>query len=384
MRGSAGGHNGVASLLEHLAGGFIRYRIGIGPKHPPEMDLKDFVLGKFTPDEQTLFNHQLTTYVDGLGLLIDRGPAEAMNQLNRRDPSPMTQTKRNYRATFILDNRGKEESIDQIIEGVKKEIAAVQGEVTAVENLGKKDFVRVTDRKLPAAVYVQVDFAAPARRPAPSSRAPPAQLQRLPHPGAGGVTARGAPPMAYLNKVFLIGNLTRDPELRVTPKGTAICQFGLAVNRQYKDESGATRDETAFIDIEAWGKQGELVLEVSPEGQPGLHRGPPALRLVGGQAERPEAQQAEGGARKRAIPHARPAVAAVAVAARGGGAGGRSAATSRRPNRMPPPRGGAKPAPAASRRSTTTCRFEPRPASPENLSPELPTRFPSWLTMKYC
>ena len=64
--------------------------------------------------------------------------------------------------------------------------------------------------------------------------------------------------MAYLNKVFLIGNLTRDPELRVTPKGTAICQFGLAVNRQYKDESGATRDETAFIDIEAWGKQGEL------------------------------------------------------------------------------------------------------------------------------
>lgn len=65
--------------------------------------------------------------------------------------------------------------------------------------------------------------------------------------------------MASLNKVFLIGNLTRDPELRVTPKGTAICQFGLAVNRQFKDESGATRDETTFVDIEAWGKQGELV-----------------------------------------------------------------------------------------------------------------------------
>ena len=63
--------------------------------------------------------------------------------------------------------------------------------------------------------------------------------------------------MAYLNKVFLIGNLTRDPELRVTPKGTAICQFGLAVNRQFKDESGATRDETTFVDIEAWGKQGQ-------------------------------------------------------------------------------------------------------------------------------
>jgi PTH1 family peptidyl-tRNA hydrolase len=87
VRGSAGGHNGVASLLEHLGGGFIRYRIGIGPKHPPEMDLKDFVLGKFTPDEQTVFNHHLTTYVDGLGLLIAQGPAQAMNQLNRRTDS---------------------------------------------------------------------------------------------------------------------------------------------------------------------------------------------------------------------------------------------------------------------------------------------------------
>jgi PTH1 family peptidyl-tRNA hydrolase len=86
--GSAGGHNGVASLLEHLGNGFIRYRIGIGPKHPPEMDLKDFVLGKFTPEEQTIFDHHLTTYTDGLGLLIDRGPAQAMNQLNRRDRTP--------------------------------------------------------------------------------------------------------------------------------------------------------------------------------------------------------------------------------------------------------------------------------------------------------
>lgn len=72
--------------------------------------------------------------------------------------------------------------------------------------------------------------------------------------------------MASLNKVFLIGNLTRDPELRVTPKGTAICQFGLAVNRQFKDDSGATRDETTFVDIEAWGKQGELVAKYLGKG----------------------------------------------------------------------------------------------------------------------
>jgi len=79
--------------------------------------------------------------------------------------------------------------------------------------------------------------------------------------------------MAYLNKVFLIGNLTRDPELRVTPKGTAICQFGIAVNRQFKDESGATRDETTFVDIEAWGKQGELVAQYLSKGSPAMVEG---------------------------------------------------------------------------------------------------------------
>jgi single-strand DNA-binding protein len=79
--------------------------------------------------------------------------------------------------------------------------------------------------------------------------------------------------MAYLNKVFLIGNLTRDPELRVTPKGTAICQFGLAVNRQFKDESGQSRDETTFVDIEAWGKQGELVSKYLTKGSPAMVEG---------------------------------------------------------------------------------------------------------------
>ena len=78
----------------------------------------------------------------------------------------MNTTKRNYRATFILDNRGKEETVEQIIEVVKKDIAAVQGDVTAVENIGKRDFVRVTDKKLTGATYVHVSFAAPAAAPA--------------------------------------------------------------------------------------------------------------------------------------------------------------------------------------------------------------------------
>jgi len=78
----------------------------------------------------------------------------------------MSQTKRNYKATFILDNRGKEDSVDQIIEGVKKEIAAVQGDVTAVENVGRREFSRKTDDKFPGGVYVHVAFSAPAGAPA--------------------------------------------------------------------------------------------------------------------------------------------------------------------------------------------------------------------------
>jgi small subunit ribosomal protein S6 len=78
----------------------------------------------------------------------------------------MIATKRNYRASFILDNRGKEESIDQLIDGVKKEIAAVKGEVTAVENVGKKPYARVTDKKMTGGHYVQIAFSGPPEVPA--------------------------------------------------------------------------------------------------------------------------------------------------------------------------------------------------------------------------
>ncbi len=86
VTGSAGGHNGVASLLEHLGDGFVRYRLGIGPKEPPQMDLKDFVLGKFTPDQHILLTQHLDPYLSGLDLLLSRGTEVAMNQLNRREP----------------------------------------------------------------------------------------------------------------------------------------------------------------------------------------------------------------------------------------------------------------------------------------------------------
>ncbi len=74
--------------------------------------------------------------------------------------------------------------------------------------------------------------------------------------------------MPSLNKVMLMGNLTRDPELRVTPKGTPICQFALAINRKFKMDSGESREEVIFVEVEAWGKQGETIAKYVTKGRP--------------------------------------------------------------------------------------------------------------------
>ena len=63
--------------------------------------------------------------------------------------------------------------------------------------------------------------------------------------------------MASFNKVLLMGNLTRDPEIRYTPSGAAVCQIGLAVHRSYQTQSGEMKDETCFVDVTVWGKQAE-------------------------------------------------------------------------------------------------------------------------------
>jgi single-strand DNA-binding protein len=74
--------------------------------------------------------------------------------------------------------------------------------------------------------------------------------------------------MANLNKVMLIGNLTRDPEVRYTPKGTAIAEIGLAVNRNYTTESGEKKEEVTFVDVELWGRQAEIAGEYLKKGRP--------------------------------------------------------------------------------------------------------------------
>ncbi len=73
--------------------------------------------------------------------------------------------------------------------------------------------------------------------------------------------------MASLNKVLLIGNLTRDPELRYTQDGTAVADFGLAINRRFKGRDGQQRDETCFVDVTVWAKQAEVACEYLSKGR---------------------------------------------------------------------------------------------------------------------
>ena len=74
--------------------------------------------------------------------------------------------------------------------------------------------------------------------------------------------------MANLNKVMLIGNLTRDPEIKYTPKGTAVAQLGLAVNRVWSNDAGEKQEETTFVDVELWGRQAEVAGEYLKKGRP--------------------------------------------------------------------------------------------------------------------
>src|SRR3982751_1306271 len=79
--------------------------------------------------------------------------------------------------------------------------------------------------------------------------------------------------MASFNKVILLGNLTRDPEVRYTPKGTAVTELGMAVNRVYTAENGEKREETTFVDVTLWGRTAEIAGEYLAKGRPVLIEG---------------------------------------------------------------------------------------------------------------
>lgn len=74
--------------------------------------------------------------------------------------------------------------------------------------------------------------------------------------------------MANFNKVLLMGNLTRDVELRSTQGGTAIAKFGMAINRKFKQQNGEMKEETCFVDLTAWGRQAEIINQYTSKGSP--------------------------------------------------------------------------------------------------------------------
>src|SRR2546430_3683077 len=74
--------------------------------------------------------------------------------------------------------------------------------------------------------------------------------------------------MASFNKVILLGNLTRDPEVRYTPKGSAVCDLGVAINRQYTLDSGEKREEVTYVDVVLWARLAEIAGEYLKKGRP--------------------------------------------------------------------------------------------------------------------
>lgn len=82
VSGSDGGHNGVADILRHMGDGFCRVRIGIGSRPDPRMDLKDYVLGRFSEDERARIDRLMPRYLTALKCLVDNGVEVAMNQFN--------------------------------------------------------------------------------------------------------------------------------------------------------------------------------------------------------------------------------------------------------------------------------------------------------------
>lgn len=88
VNGSAGGHNGIADILTQVGAGFARFRVGIGAKPHKEMDLSDYVLSKFSKDEQTILADRSQIFHDHLHLILNQGIESSMNTINQRKATP--------------------------------------------------------------------------------------------------------------------------------------------------------------------------------------------------------------------------------------------------------------------------------------------------------
>jgi single-strand DNA-binding protein len=144
--------------------------------------------------------------------------------------------------------------------------------------------------------------------------------------------------MASFNKVILVGNLTRDPELRYTPKGMAIAKVGLAVNRIWKNEAGETKEEVTFVDVDVFGRTAENVGQYMRKGRPVLIEG--RLRLD-------QWDDKQTGQKRSKLGVVAEIVQFLGSPTGGGSAGGEGGEAPRRQAAAPAPAAAAAPAPEA-------------------------------------
>jgi len=144
--------------------------------------------------------------------------------------------------------------------------------------------------------------------------------------------------MANFNKVIIAGNLTRDPELRYTPKGTAVARITLAVNRTYtSSEGGEKKEEVSFVDVDIWGRQAEVISQYMKKGRPLLVEGrlkqdtwedkntkqkQSKLKVVLESFSFIDSNRGDGGGGAPEAPRSRPAATSTAPAPEGGEADG--------------------------------------------------------------
>jgi single-strand DNA-binding protein len=171
--------------------------------------------------------------------------------------------------------------------------------------------------------------------------------------------------MASFNRVILMGNLTRDPEMRYTPSGAAICQLGLATNRRYTTAAGEQREEACFIDIDVWGKQAESCNTY-------LRKGSQAL--VEGRLRFDSWDDKETGKKRSRLTVTAERVQFVGGRQDGGGDGGYSAPQQQQQYQEPPaqqPQHQAPPAPQPQYQAPPQLQTAPQPpqAAPSPLPP---------------
>ncbi|MBN1868777.1 single-stranded DNA-binding protein [Candidatus Sumerlaeota bacterium] len=133
--------------------------------------------------------------------------------------------------------------------------------------------------------------------------------------------------MLELNKVMLIGNLTRDPELSYLPSGTALAKLGVAVNRRYKDRNGESKDDVAFIDVETWAKSAEFCAKYLKKGR---------RVFIEGRLRQDRWESPDGGKRNRIVVNAERVQFADSRPSEDGGSSGGASGQYQPPESAPP------------------------------------------------